>query len=310
MSRSEEIREIPIDKLEIDPMNVRGDPKVDMALIDSIRADGALQNLIVRPLPGGRFGVVAGVRRLVAARVAGLKTLPCRVRELSDIEAMAVSIKENVHRRDIPPWKWPEIITDFYRRLEGSKERRVKKMAEMTGMGYGTIKDYLLLSELPKDFKVRLKKPEERSFSEKQELAKTSAPMSEENAPITEESEKKPRIEPPQVPVRVMTRLARDRDFKRLMKKNPPKAHEIATEAAEKGRERVGEVLRKLRERPRREEPKPEWPRPVTLTVKLPPHVVEGLERYRAEHEAESLEIAAQMVIVDYLQWKGFLEQP
>ena len=72
-------------------------------LADSIAQHGVLQPLLVRPLPGGGYQLVAGERRWRASRIAGLKEVPVIIKELSDTEAMQLAIIENLQREDLNP---------------------------------------------------------------------------------------------------------------------------------------------------------------------------------------------------------------
>lgn len=72
-------------------------------LADSIAAHGVLQPLLVRPLPEGGYQLVAGERRWRASRMAGLFEVPVIIRELSDPEAMQISMIENLQRENLNP---------------------------------------------------------------------------------------------------------------------------------------------------------------------------------------------------------------
>ena len=73
------------------------------ALAESVRARGILQPLVVRPLPGGNYELVAGERRLRAAKMAGLETVPAIVRETADSERLELAVIENMAREDLNP---------------------------------------------------------------------------------------------------------------------------------------------------------------------------------------------------------------
>lgn len=73
------------------------------SLAASIGERGVLQPLLVRPLPDGAFELVAGERRYRAARMAGLEEVPAVVRDLSDEEALELSLLENLQREDLNP---------------------------------------------------------------------------------------------------------------------------------------------------------------------------------------------------------------
>lgn len=70
-------------------------------LADSIRAHGVLQPILVRPLSGGKYEIVAGERRWRAAQLAGLTEIPALVRDLDDVEILEIAIVENVQRADL-----------------------------------------------------------------------------------------------------------------------------------------------------------------------------------------------------------------
>ena len=81
----------------------RMDPGSLEELAASIREQGVMQPILVRPLGGGRHEIIAGERRWRAAQLAGLATLPCLVREIADEAALAMSLIENIQREDLNP---------------------------------------------------------------------------------------------------------------------------------------------------------------------------------------------------------------
>ncbi|MGW8182526.1 MAG: ParB/RepB/Spo0J family partition protein [Burkholderiales bacterium] len=72
-------------------------------LAESIRAQGVMQPILVRPLSAGRYEIVAGERRWRAARMAGLASVPALVREVPDSHALAIGLIENIQREDLNP---------------------------------------------------------------------------------------------------------------------------------------------------------------------------------------------------------------
>ena len=109
VAASDGLRELPIDLLERGRFQPRADlrPESLDELADSIRAQGLVQPIVVRPLsaPGGsaetRYEIVAGERRWRAAQIVGLQTIPALVREMPDRAAVAVALIENVQREDL-----------------------------------------------------------------------------------------------------------------------------------------------------------------------------------------------------------------
>lgn len=93
---------IPVASLHPSPLNPRKRMTGIEELADSIRSVGILEPLVVRPIAAG-YEVVAGGRRLEAARLAELDTVPCTVRQLTDEQALELAIIENNQRGDIHP---------------------------------------------------------------------------------------------------------------------------------------------------------------------------------------------------------------
>jgi ParB/RepB/Spo0J family partition protein len=97
---SPEFKELELDSLYISPLNVRRDPGDLAELIDSIRDMGVLEPILVRQ-KGEMYEVIAGRRRLEAARRIGLQTIPASVLEVTDLQAIIISLIENVQRKDL-----------------------------------------------------------------------------------------------------------------------------------------------------------------------------------------------------------------
>jgi ParB family transcriptional regulator, chromosome partitioning protein len=98
-------RGLPIDLVQRNPGQPRKHfDEVELSeLAASIRAHGVLQPILVRPIAGGRFEIVAGERRWRAAQRAGLHSIPAVVRELDEVEVLEIAIIENVQRSDLNP---------------------------------------------------------------------------------------------------------------------------------------------------------------------------------------------------------------
>lgn len=81
----------------------RMDPESLAELAESIREQGVMQPILVRPVQGGRYEIVAGERRWRAAQQAGLSEVPALVREIPDRSALALALIENIQREDLDP---------------------------------------------------------------------------------------------------------------------------------------------------------------------------------------------------------------
>ena len=102
---AEEMRQLPVDLITPNPRQPRGsfDEETLVALAESIRARGVLQPVLVRPLVGGRYELVAGERRWRAAQLAELDTVPAIVRRHDDSESLEVALIENMARENLNP---------------------------------------------------------------------------------------------------------------------------------------------------------------------------------------------------------------
>jgi ParB family chromosome partitioning protein len=105
-SRDEEsMREIAVASLQ--PGRYQPRTRMDDAslaqLADSVRARGVIQPIVVRPVDGGQYEILAGERRWRAARMAGLERIPAVVREVPDEAALGIGLIENIQREDLNP---------------------------------------------------------------------------------------------------------------------------------------------------------------------------------------------------------------
>jgi ParB family chromosome partitioning protein len=97
------LREIPVDLIDPNPRQPRRsfDEQKLAELAESIRARGVLQPIVVRPQPGGRYELVAGERRLRAARIAELTVIPAMLRQADDWERLDLALAENMARQNL-----------------------------------------------------------------------------------------------------------------------------------------------------------------------------------------------------------------
>jgi ParB family transcriptional regulator, chromosome partitioning protein len=103
--REQELRELPVELISPNPSQPRRhfDDASLVALADSLRERGVLQPVLVRPLPGGSYELIAGERRWRAAQLAGLETVPALVRPHDDAASLELALIENMAREDLNP---------------------------------------------------------------------------------------------------------------------------------------------------------------------------------------------------------------
>ena len=101
--RENGLRVVPVELIDPNPRQPRQafDSAALGDLAESIRARGVLQPIVVRGLPGGRYELVAGERRLRATRIAGLESIPAMVRDADDWERLDLALAENMAREDL-----------------------------------------------------------------------------------------------------------------------------------------------------------------------------------------------------------------
>jgi ParB family chromosome partitioning protein len=116
-------------------------------LAASIRAKGVIQPILVRPVPNfpHQFEIVAGDRRWQAAQLAGLSEIPAVVRELSDQEAVAVALIENIQREELTPTEEARALG----RLIGEFSLTHQQVAEAVGRSRAAVSNLLRLLDLP-----------------------------------------------------------------------------------------------------------------------------------------------------------------
>src|SRR5487761_1475575 len=140
-------REIPVGEIDRNPFQTRTsfpDDKLE-ELASSIKANGVVQPILVRRQANGRFQLIAGERRWLASRKAGKATVPAILRQVSDEQAMEMTIVENLQRADLNPIEQARA----YERL--SKEFKVtqEQMALRTGKDRATVANFLRMLKLP-----------------------------------------------------------------------------------------------------------------------------------------------------------------
>jgi ParB family chromosome partitioning protein len=129
------------------------DPQALEELADSIRAQGIIQPLIVRPI-GDHYEIVAGERRWRAAQLAGLTEVPAVVRQIPDEAAIAIALIENIQREDLNPIE--EAIA--LQRLIEEFGMTHLQVAEAVGKSRVTVTNLLRLLALPEEVKNMLER--------------------------------------------------------------------------------------------------------------------------------------------------------
>lgn len=125
------------------------DEKALAELADNISQHGVLQPILVRPIGGGIYRIVAGERRWRAARIAGLSEIPAVVRELDDLQAAQISLIENIQRSDLDPIE----EAAAFRRLMDEFGMTQEQLARTIGRSRSAIANSLRLLTLDEQVK-------------------------------------------------------------------------------------------------------------------------------------------------------------
>jgi ParB family chromosome partitioning protein len=140
-------REVPVDQIERNPFQTRTtvDENALRELSASIAATGVVQPVLVRPLANNRFQLIAGERRWLASKMAGKATVPAILRQVSDEQAMEMTIVENLQRTDLNPMEQARA----YDRLGHHFKMTQEQMAQRTGKDRASVANFLRLLRLP-----------------------------------------------------------------------------------------------------------------------------------------------------------------
>ena len=114
-------------------------------LAGSIRRSGLLQPILVRPVEDGTYQIIAGERRWQASKLAGLSTVPVRIKEVGDDEVLELAMVENVQRSDLNPIE----EAYGYRRMMERQGLTQAEVAQAVSKGRSTIANALRLLDLP-----------------------------------------------------------------------------------------------------------------------------------------------------------------
>ena len=140
-------REISLEEIDRNPFQTRThvDEGELAELAASITANGVVQPILVRPQANGRFQLIAGERRWRASQLAGKKTIPAILRQVSDEQALEITIVENLQRTDLNPMEQAHAFERLSREFHMTQEQ----IATRTGKDRVSVSNYMRLLSLP-----------------------------------------------------------------------------------------------------------------------------------------------------------------
>ena len=148
------LKVLPVDVIQ----RGRYQPRVDMhpesleELADSIRVQGVVQPIVVRPISADKYEIIAGERRWRAAQLAGLQDIPTVIRDVSDRATIAMALIENIQREDLNPMEEAHAL----KRLIDEFEMTQQQAAEAVGRSRTGVTNLLRLLELTETVKQML----------------------------------------------------------------------------------------------------------------------------------------------------------
>ncbi|TVP92202.1 MAG: ParB/RepB/Spo0J family partition protein [Pseudomonadaceae bacterium] len=150
------LKDLPVDLIQRGKYQPRRDmdPQALEELAESIKAQGVMQPIVVRPIDGGRYEIIAGERRWRATQQAGLDHIPAVIRDVADEAAIAMALIENIQREDLNPIEEAMAL----HRLQQEFELTQQQVANAVGKSRVSITNLLRLMALPDDVKLLLER--------------------------------------------------------------------------------------------------------------------------------------------------------
>ncbi|HHJ11002.1 MAG TPA: ParB/RepB/Spo0J family partition protein [Bacteroidetes bacterium] len=155
LEKLERITEVEIEKISVNPFQPRSnfDKEALQELASSIRELGIIQPISIREMEDGFYQLITGERRLKAAAMAGLKTIPAYIRTADDQAMLELALVENIQREDLDAI---EIAISYHRLIEECNLTQ-ENLSERVGKKRSTVANYLRLLRLPAEIQLGIR---------------------------------------------------------------------------------------------------------------------------------------------------------
>jgi len=152
----EQVVNLPVEFLSRGKYQPRRDMREEalQELADSIKVQGVMQPIVVRPISGNSYEIIAGERRWRACQLAGLDTIPAIIRDIPDEAAIAMALIENIQREDLNPVEEAVAL----KRLQDEFELTHQEVAEAVGKSRTAVSNSLRLLNLCADVRTMLER--------------------------------------------------------------------------------------------------------------------------------------------------------
>jgi ParB family transcriptional regulator, chromosome partitioning protein len=150
--------DVSVDQIDVNPYQTRShmDEERLAELAESIKANGVIQPILVRPMPNDRYLLIAGERRWRASALAGKKTVPVIIRKVADEQALEITIVENLQRENLNAMEQARA----FERLGTEFHMTQEQIAERTGKDRATVANFLRLLKLPMSIQAKIESDE------------------------------------------------------------------------------------------------------------------------------------------------------
>jgi len=154
-ARTNTISDIDIQLIKSNPFQPRSDFDQEALeeLAESIRTQGIIQPITVRKVTAKEFQLISGERRLMASKIAGLKTIPAYIREANDQQMLEMALIENIQRENLNAIE----IALSYQRLISECHLKQEELGDRVGKKRTTVNNYLRLLKLPPDIQAGIR---------------------------------------------------------------------------------------------------------------------------------------------------------
>jgi ParB family transcriptional regulator, chromosome partitioning protein len=148
------LRQLPLEAISANPYQPRTewDQQQLAELAESIKANGVIQPIIVRPVVGGQYQIIAGERRFRASQLVGIKTVPAVVREATDAQMLEIALVENIHRTNLNAIERAKAYQNYLRTFNLNQVEAAARLGEDRSV----VSNYLRLLDLPEEVKKML----------------------------------------------------------------------------------------------------------------------------------------------------------
>ncbi len=147
--------ELPLSSIRPNPYQPRQfwDENELKELAESIRQNGVIQPILVRPGGDGQYEIIAGERRFRAAQMAGLSAIPALIRQATEEQMLELALVENIHRADLNPIERAQAYQKYIQSFSLTQTEAAQRLGEDRSV----ISNYLRLLDLPADVQEMLK---------------------------------------------------------------------------------------------------------------------------------------------------------